>query len=1035
MERMAWILTAVAIVGGLSWAENLAPNGGFEDGADNPAGWKMVGGKGQLESTGSSGRGISVTGTGQDNPYWAADAKGVQAGKAYRLSFQAKTTGSGGNMICGLDHINRDFQPGSQWAKYTYIFTPKKDPLGCIIRLGQWQRNDTTFFDEVSLTEVTPIHDRKGSVELGEGESIQNGIYTFNPDFDCEGSNVSRPLFEFTCGFNTNRWTVGPGQWVIYRHRVGDVQQVEPTVRVNVGYFSSGQCIVECSGDGNDWKELGRIGKVEAQSFSLPKEFSGRNDVWIRILGSAAKDPQGAGSFQVYGYTYSARLNGPFAEAIGQTHFMEILKDEKGPVQVELLSCGSLIPDENQVVRFQVRNTSAEKHLVRGSVLVSAGESPLSHPVKMSFYSPHIVLPPHSEQAVEVKYDFRRFDSGSLQANIELCKQDGKAGDFMFSAATHFSIPALHAASYGYPGGVNGPLSWWWCEGTYKVSRQRLAPIDPSQEKGMGGPMSWPRSPVLSACRGEYEPVQIVLRPTEPLKQVTVSVKGSDSIPTSAIKAHRVAYHFVHRASDSTGCIGWWPDALPEWNEPVDLAADENQPIWVLVKIPRECKERSSQIQVKVRSANQPEIKIPIDIRVYDFEMPPKSHVESGFGISPGNIRRYHNLQTQDEERKVWDLYMQSFREHRIAPYHFAPYDPIGVQWQSTSEKTVDGQAYLKAELDFAAWDTQAERYLNRADGFASFMLPLQGTGGGTYESRSPGKIGPFEQGSDGYRRAFASYCGAIQQHLQDKGWLGKEYIYWFDEPEPKDYDFVRSGMDEIRRAGPKLRRMLTEEPIEPLFGSVDLWCPILDQYNPEIAQARQAKGETIWWYVCTGPRAPYPGLFIDHSAIDLRIWLWMTWKWKVQGILVWESTYWTSDKAFPAPKMQNPWADPMGYIGGYSFEPGFVGYWGNGDGRFLYPPNRDVENDKSKYMTGPVSSIRWEMLRDGLEDYEYFWLLREAIERARQAGKPAELLSKATALLEVGPDLVTDKTHFTQNPQLLYQRRIAVAEMIESLQ
>ncbi|NLH17546.1 MAG: hypothetical protein GX455_13305, partial [Phycisphaerae bacterium] len=685
MGMRLWIITVIWLLGGLSWATNLAPNGGFEDGADNPAGWKMVGGMGHLESTGYTGRGISVTGTGQDNPYWAADATGIEVGKAYRLSFQAKTTGSGGNMICGLDHINRDYQPGSQWTRYTYIFTPKKDPRGCIIRLGQWQRNDKTFFDDVSLTEVTPIYNRMGSIELGGDESIRNGVYTFDPDFGYEGSNVSRPLAEFTCGFNSNRWTFGPGEWLVYRHRVGDVEQIEPTVRVNVGYYSSGQCIVECSGDGKDWKELGRIAKVETQSCSLPKEMSGKKDIRIRIRGSAASDPQGAGSFQIYGYTYLARLSQPVADAGGQTHFMEILKDSKGPIQVELLSCGSLIPDDNQIVRFRVRNTSAEKQLVRGSVLVPAGAPPLSHLLKMSFYSPHVVLPPNSEQAIEVKYDFRRIDSGFLQANIELCKQENATGDFIYSAATQFSIPALHAASYGYFGGENGPLTWWWCEGTYKVGRQRLAPMDPSKEaKGMGL-MSRTPSPTVSACRGEFEPIQIVLRPTEPLKQVTVSVEGNDSIPTGTIKAHRVAYHYVHRTSDPTGCTGWWPDALPEWNEPVDLAANENQPIWVLVNIPRECKERSSQIQLKIRSVNQPEITIPIHVRVYDFEMPQRSHVESGFGISQGNIRRYHNLQTPEEERKVWDLYMQSFREHRIAPYHFAPYDPIGVKWVGLS--------------------------------------------------------------------------------------------------------------------------------------------------------------------------------------------------------------------------------------------------------------------------------------------------------------------------------------------------------------
>ena len=55
-------------------------------------------------------------------------------------------------------------------------------------------------------------------------------------------------------------------------------------------------------------------------------------------------------------------------------------------------------------------------------------------------------------------------------------------------------------------------------------------------------------------------------------------------------------------------------------------------------------------------------------------------------------------------------------------------------------------------------------------------------------------------------------------------------------------------------------------------------------------------------------------------------------------------------------------------------------------------------------------------------------------LEKAKKAGKHAGLMDKANALLEVGPEIVTDKTHFTQNPQLLHQRRIAIAEMIESL-
>ena len=66
-------------------------------------------------------------------------------------------------------------------------------------------------------------------------------------------------------------------------------------------------------------------------------------------------------------------------------------------------------------------------------------------------------------------------------------------------------------------------------------------------------------------------------------------------------------------------------------------------------------------------------------------------------------------------------------------------------------------------------------------------------------------------------------------------------------------------------------------------------------------------------------------------------MWLWQTWQRDIRGILVWQSNYWTSSAAFPD-KPQDPYEDPMGYVSGYSTPSGVKRYWGNGDGRFIYP-------------------------------------------------------------------------------------------------
>jgi len=260
-------------------------------------------------------------------------------------------------------------------------------------------------------------------------------------------------------------------------------------------------------------------------------------------------------------------------------------------------------------------------------------------------------------------------------------------------------------------------------------------------------------------------------------------------------------------------------------------------------------------------------------------------------------------------------------------------------------------------------------------------------------------------------------------------------YTYWFDEPDPKDYEFVRKGMERIKRHAPGVKNMLTEEPIEALAGPVDIWCPVTPNYDHAAAEKRRAHGEKFWWYVCCGPKAPYCTLFIDHPATELRVWLWQTWQRKVGGILVWASNYWTSDAAYPD-RPQNPYQDPMGYVSGYSTPKGVKRFWGNGDGRFVYPPLAAAEPGASgpePVIQPPASSIRWEMLRDGIEDYEYFVILKKLI-AVKGAGLDAASKDRYAALLEVPDEVTKDMTTFTKDPVPIEAHRDRVARAIVEL-
>jgi len=124
-----------------------------------------------------------------------------------------------------------------------------------------------------------------------------------------------------------------------------------------------------------------------------------------------------------------------------------------------------------------------------------------------------------------------------------------------------------------------------------------------------------------------------------------------------------------------------------------------------------------------------------------------------------------------------------------------------------------------------------------------------------------------------------------------------------------------------------------------------------------------------------------------------------------------------------------------MSWVSSYGQRPGVRRPWGNGDGRFFYPPDRDPAKDATKHLEGPVPSIRWELLRDGIEDYEYFRLLREEIARLEASGADPSLYAEAGELLEVPAEVCTDLTNFTTTPEPIHQHRAKLAEAIERLQ
>ena len=819
----------------------------------------------------------------------------------------------------------------------------------------------------------------------------------FDGSFGGAAGNFHRVLCGSDIHFNTNRWCFSSKSQVTYRFGLPGHQILSGAAGFIINFYNAGECVLEASRDQAKWVTLATKNSLDYVLAPLPAELLPADTLFLRLRATGDN-----ASFQINRIRFDAKLSGDPPQANGRTCFAELEGDGPTP-SLETITLQQDPASGETSLRMTVRNPG--KDAAETSLKVTGVESQVE--------PPRGVVPTGHSQVFTVK--LRNLKTGENTIGLALAM----AGQTPLATKMVVNVPEYYRADFGQRiAGIGDATPVWWCPATWKISPQRPLPAQTAP------------AATMSAARHDHQAVQIVVRPTTPLKNLTATaaaLAGPDgaTIAPENIKILRAYYHMVEIPTDATGARDRWPDALPPLDKPIDVVAGENQPLWVLVYVPKDAKPGDYVGKVSL-TADGFSATVPLKLHVWDFALPERNHLATAFGFYPSTVFQYHGLKTDADKRRVLDMYFQSFVEHRISPYDPTPLDPIRVTFVPDAKPP-------RVDLDFTAFDREMARVIEKYH-FTNFRLHLDGMGGGTFHSRSEPDLKGFGENTPEYKAMFASYVGQLRDHLKTKGWLDMAYVYWFDEPDPKDYAFVSKGMLRLKQYAPGLPRMLTEEPNDDLQG-IDIWCPLTPNYNAEAAARRRAHGERFWWYVCCVPQSPFCTLFIDHPATDLRVWHWQTWQRDIVGTLIWVSNYWTSDAAFPDTP-QNPYEDPMSYVSGYSTPKDVKLFWGNGDGRFLYPPLAAATPGKSgdkPVLEPPVSSIRWEMLREGVEDYEFLYLLRERLAQ-RRASLSEEQIRRIESLLSVPKSITADMTTFTTDPAPIDERRAAIAEAIEEL-
>lgn len=564
---------------------------------------------------------------------------------------------------------------------------------------------------------------------------------------------------------------------------------------------------------------------------------------------------------------------------------------------------------------------------------------------------------------------------------------------------------------------------------------RKVFPDDPASTPGEAAAGSVAR---ISLAGNEKEPLQLAVRsgramravkvevdpPVGPggvkLDDVEVNVVGYVPIdhPTSYYRAETPAWH--RKVPTQPGrCDGWpgmWPDPLLPTGT-FDLKPNKTQAIWVTFGAGKRTPPGDYVGRVRLVCDGRKIGEQEFSVHVWDFTLPDESHLAAIYDVRLGPGGR--KLWGKDLDELHPEI-MRFMARRRLCPDTVRP---------APSIKYENGRVVA----DFAAFDKAAEIYFDRLKlPFAytpwSFYLfgwahppkrlfgELPYPGPWPHEGVDRGRLRPQ------YKRAYQACLKVFWDHLKERGWDRRFVLYVSDEPHDRHPHIVtqmKALCDMIHQVDPAIAiYSSTWKHVPDWDGSLDVWG--ISHYGRvplDQMERLRAAGDRMWFttdgQMCTD--TPYCGVerLLPHYCF----------KYGVEAYEFWGVSWLTYD--------------PYRY-GWHSYirqadRPG-AEYWvryPNGDGYLIYPGG-PIGHE------GPVSSIRLEQAREGVEDYEYLYLLRRLMAKAKAAGRDATeaqlAMQRAAALVSIPNPGGRYSTRFLPQPEDVFQVKRSLARAIEAL-
>ena len=582
----------------------------------------------------------------------------------------------------------------------------------------------------------------------------------------------------------------------------------------------------------------------------------------------------------------------------------------------------------------------------------------------------------------------------------------------------------------------------------------------------------------ITAAANEAQSFQLVLRPSGSFRfrdiQASALTGDRSSIDADHVSFYQVNYIPIVEPSyiSPVRYTGMMADPLTEVTAAQVSPGEGNFALLVTVRVPADTPAGLYHGALRLTLDRSEAVDIPLDLEVYDFELPEFSPFRTSFGAPivkatyPGEktVADYHGISDKQDIRKLAHAYYDVMAANKFTPKSVHMFSEIGMSWTPPPDgfnaDTPDNYFRLH-DWDFSKLNQDLQHYIDElkvnAVGLVhtnpsviTMFKHLPGKPLDEYERRPPHvsmawqffqeatHVGYDKREEDTYQEItrdqfnhlVLDFYRALAKNLNSHGWLDYAYIM-VDETAYRGYgvylDFIRLLKSDPLTAHIKFAWCIQgpnafnhkEDPDDEEYAFNNL----LDIYVPETNENNhywekyyftdydvQPSRDKLWNYVTYTTRSAIDTPGVNNRATALEVF-----NNGGGGFLNWGSFIWDS-RVHAEMHTDNPWQSPYTR-------------WSNGALSYFYPPRKDGPTEEPDFTIVP--SLRIMTYREGVDDYEYAYMLEQLIQDAEAEGVDT---SQARSVLADIERFFFSTVHWSQNDAWYLDLRDRMARQIGHL-